>query len=599
MLRRAILRGQICLLASLAVLLLWQLPSSGVVGLETGEQVTVSMNKVWPINNPTEMYPYYSLPFCTPPEVQTKYMTFGQIMRGDRLVNSLYNINYRENQERKPICERALSEDDVDAMRNAIENSYMFEIFVADLPVVRPLGIRTKENGQIKYWLVNNMDFNLGYNEGQVVAVNITTDVDLFDITQHKDGMKAQFSYSVNWFPSTIPASSRLQQQLAGSFTHHTQSLDIHWLAIINSFVLVLLIVSLLLLIILRVVRSDLSKYLHIPDEELTAGGEEESGWKLLHADVFRAPQHRMWFCALVGAGAQLFLMVIGTVLVGTSGLYLFERGGVLTFAFATFLVTAFLAGYLSAWLYRKLGGQKWAWNIVITAMMFVGPLFVIWSFLNSVAWAHQSTAALPFTTVIFLFFSWSCVTVPLTVLGGIMGRSNAAKWVDAGQAFPCKTNKLAREIPQCHWYHAPLAQMFASGFLPFSAIYIELHYVFSSVWGTKIYTLYGILLLTFVMLLLVASTVSVLLTYFHLNAEDHRWWWRSFGSGGSVSLFFYVYCIYYFFTSTRMFGFLQCSFFFGYSLLVAWGIFLMMGFVTFISNFVFVNYIYSRIKSD
>merc|ERR1719217_674160 len=38
-------------------------------------------------------------------------------------------------------------------------------------------------------------------------------------------------------------------------------------------------------------------------------------------------------------------------------------------------------------------------------------------------------------------------------------------------------------------------------------------------------------------MLLLVAATVTVLFTYFHLNAEDHRWWWRSFSSGGAVEL--------------------------------------------------------------
>merc|ERR1719476_840879 len=86
---------------------------------------------------------------------------------------------------------------------------------------------------------------------------------------------------------------------------------------------------------------------------------------------------------------------------------------------------------------------------------------------------------------------------------------------------FPCKTNKLAREIPACRWYQSPMTQMFATGFLPFSAIYIELHYIFNSVWGPRIYSLYGILLLAFSMLLLVAATVTVLFPYFHLNAED------------------------------------------------------------------------------
>jgi hypothetical protein len=52
--------------------------------------------------------------------------------------------------------------------------------------------------------------------------------------------------------------------------------------------------------------------------------------------------------------------------------------------------------------------------------------------------------------------------------------------------------------------------RVFASGFLPFSAIYIELHYIFSSVWGHGSYTLFGILTLAFVMLLTVTAFITV-----------------------------------------------------------------------------------------
>ncbi|CAK9054426.1 Transmembrane 9 superfamily member 4 (Endomembrane protein 10) (Transmembrane nine protein 4) (AtTMN4) [Durusdinium trenchii] len=236
--------------------------------------------------------------------------------------------------------------------------------------------------------------------------------------------------------------------------------------------------------------------------------------------------------------------------------------------------------------------------NIFITALCFMGPAFLIWSFLNTVAIFYGSTAAFPFPTILLMFAMWACVTFPLTVLGGIIGRHRSIKQAQAeGSPFPCKTNKLAREIPACRWYQSPITQMFASGFLPFSAIYIELHYIFNSVWGPRIYFLYGILLLAFTMLLLVAGTVTVLFTYFHLNAEDHRWWWRAFCSGVAVSVFFYLYCI-YFFLQTGMTGFLQCSFFFLYSLLAAHGIALTLGCVSFYCTYFFVIYIYSRIKA-
>ena len=39
-------------------------------------------------------------------------------------------------------------------------------------------------------------------------------------------------------------------------------------------------------------------------------------------------------------------------------------------------------------------------------------------------------------------------------------------------------------------------------GFLPFSAISVELYYVFATVWGREHYALYGILLLVFIILL-------------------------------------------------------------------------------------------------
>jgi hypothetical protein len=59
---------------------------------------------------------------------------------------------------------------------------------------------------------------------------------------------------------------------------------------------------------------------------------------------------------------------------------------------------------------------------------------------------------------------------------------------------------------------------MFMAGFLPFSAIYIELHYIFASVWGHKIYTLFGILFIAFIMLFIVTSFITVALVYFQAS---------------------------------------------------------------------------------
>jgi Endomembrane protein 70 len=75
------------------------------------------------------------------------------------------------------------------------------------------------------------------------------------------------------------------------------------------------------------------------------------------------------------------------------------------------------------------------------------------------------------------------------------------------------------------------------AGFLPFSAIYIELYYIFASVWGHKVYTIYSILFIVFIILIIVTAFITIALTYFQLAVEDHRWWWRSFLCGGSTGV--------------------------------------------------------------
>lgn len=140
---------------------------------------------------------------------------------------------------------------------------------------------------------------------------------------------------------------------------------------------------------------------------------------------------------------------------------------------------------------------------------------------------------------------------------------------------------------------------MFMAGFLPFSAIYIELHYIFASVWGHKIYTLFGILFIALIMLFIVTSFITVALIYFQLAREDHRWWWRSFFSGGSTGFFIYGYSFFYFFQRSSMDGWLQSSFYFGYMAIISYAFFLMLGYVGFMSSLTFVKHIYGVVKCD
>jgi len=140
---------------------------------------------------------------------------------------------------------------------------------------------------------------------------------------------------------------------------------------------------------------------------------------------------------------------------------------------------------------------------------------------------------------------------------------------------------------------------MFLAGFLPFSAIYIELHYIFNSIWGHKIYTLFGILFLAFIMLFIVTSFITIALIYFQLAREDHRWWWRSFLNGGATGLFILGYSFFYYFQRSEMDGFFQATYFFGYMAVTSYAFFIMLGSLGFCSSLAFVRHICSVIKTD
>jgi transmembrane 9 superfamily protein 3 len=85
-------------------------------------------------------------------------------------------------------------------------------------------------------------------------------------------------------------------------------------------------------------------------------------------------------------------------------------------------------------------------------------------------------------------------------------------------------------------------------------------------------------MLLVFVILVIVTICVTIVGTYFLLNAENYHWQWTSFFSAASTALYVYLYSIYYFNMKTKMSGFFQTSFYFGYTLMFCLGLGILCG---------------------
>ncbi|XP_057308741.1 transmembrane 9 superfamily member 1-like [Hydractinia symbiolongicarpus] len=571
---------------------------SPVVAYKDGERVPVYVNKVGPYFNPHETYHYYSLPVCRPDKVEHRSLTLGEVLDGDRMAVAMYDIKFNQNVKDIVLCAESLKLKDIDELRHAIEELYYFEFILDDLPIRGFIG-HLEESGFLphthKIHLWTHLNFNIEYNGNEVITANVTTSghepVDLDEIKEYP--VEVKFTYSVAWTKTNVPHSERLTKNKAEGF--FPKSLEIHWLSILNSSVLVFLLIGFVVIILMRILRNDFQRYNVSDEENMEELDQDDYGWKIIHSDVFRFPGHRALLCSILGNGCQFLALCFGIIIMALLGMFNVHRHGSMnTAAVLLYALTCCVAGYVSNSMYKQINGEKWAWNLVLTASLFSVPFFVIWSIVNSIAWSYQSTQALPFTTVLLLMLVWLLVGFPLTVVGGIFGKN----WTSGFDA-PCRTKNIPREIPTVPWYRSAPVYMCVGGFLPFSAISVELYYIFATLWGREQYTLYGILFIIFVILLSVTASISIALTYFQLAAEDYRWWWRSLISAGSTGLFVFVYALFYYHKRSNMSGFLQGVQFFGYTLLACYIFFLMLGTVSFFASLKFIKYIYRNLKMD
>merc|ERR1719321_2015686 len=81
---------------------------------------------------------------------------------------------------------------------------------------------------------------------------------------------------------------------------------QVHWFSILNSLMIVLFLSSMVAMILLRTLHRDISRYNELATSEDTT---EETGWKLVHGDVFRKPPHAKLLACSVGSGVQILGM--------------------------------------------------------------------------------------------------------------------------------------------------------------------------------------------------------------------------------------------------------------------------------------------------
>ncbi|KAG4153104.1 hypothetical protein ERO13_D04G163600v2 [Gossypium hirsutum] len=558
---------------------------------QSDDPVTLWVNKVGPYNNPQETYNYYSLPFCHPgTNPSHKWGGLGEVLGGNELIDSQIDIKFQKNVDKSTICQLELDEAKVRQFKDAIENSYWFEFFMDDLPLWGFVGElhpdKNSDNG--KHVLYTHKNIVIKYNKDQIIHVNLTQE----SPKPLEAGRVLDLTYSVKWLQTNVTFARRFDVYLDYPFFEH----QIHWFSVFNSFMMVIFLTGLVSMILMRTLRNDYAKYAREDDdlESLERDVSEESGWKLVHGDVFRPPRYLALLSAVVGTGAQLAMLVLLVILLAIVGTLYVGRGAIVTTFILCYAFTSFISGYVSGGMYSRNGGKNWIKAMILTASLFPFMCFGIGFILNTIAIFYGSLAAIPFGTMVVVFVIWAFISFPLALLGTVVGRN----WSGAPNN-PCRVKTIPRPIPEKKWYLTPSVVSMMGGLLPFGSIFIEMYFVFTSFWNYKVYYVYGFMLLVFLILIIVTICVTIVGTYFLLNAENYHWQWTSFFSAASTAIYVYLYSVYYYHVKTKMSGFFQTSFYFGYTLMFCLGLGILCGAVGYLGSNLFVRRIYRNIKCD
>jgi transmembrane 9 superfamily protein 2/4 len=617
-------------------------------------------------------YDYYHFDFCelgenpvtgaNNPTIGTAVSeNLGQILMGERIRHSPYEVRMKEDVQCRALCKRNYTWEEKSTKKNkkkkykqifnAIRKDYMHHWIMDNLPVVEctsncrggqeytegqvihkfpyyrlgfPVGcaigparksmtvctVNTIANMYPEEVFINNhVDITVDYHESaefdgsRIVGATISprsihhksvdnldcgagNDPQPFNLTKQRSQLDIIYTYSVIFRPSELKWASRWD-----SYLQSAESTSIHWFSIVNSLIIVVFLSGMIGVILVRTLHKDIARY---NTAEQVEEAQEEFGWKLVHGDVFRPPANSMLLSVLLGTGAQISLMALVTLIFACLGfLSPATRGGLMTAMLVMFVFLGTPAGFVSARMYKMFGGEQWKSNVLMTAFLCPGIVFFVFFILNLILWYKESSAAVPFGTLCALVALWFCISVPLTFLGAYLGFKKPAI------EHPVRTNTIPRQIPPQSLYTQFFPGIAMGGILPFGCVFIQLFFILNSIWGHKLYYVFGFLMIVFLILTITVIESTILLCYFHLCAEEYRWWWRAFLTAGSSSGYLFLYALLFYVKRMEVDGTINLILYVGYTASATFLFWLLTGTMGFFGCFAFVRKIYSVVKVD
>lgn len=542
------------------------LPGIAPNNYQEGYSLTVYANK---LTSPKDHVPfdYYSMGYCAPKsgkKPRSTHLSLGQVLIGERHEPTDYELLMRVDEPCKQLCEKELTVDEVNTFVKRVDLDYLTKMNLDNMPIIMrgptstgeevfrlgyPVGFQV--NGTNERCLFNHLSFKVmvhkpkfsraalysppgGQEVYRVVGFEVAPEsIDggcasraAGETPKHAcvtEGRSAtvNWTYGVSFEESPLEWATRWDPLLNAT----PGVREIQWFSIINSLMIALFLTAMVALVLLRTVYLDFARYNSMDNEEEV---QEESGWKLIHGDVFRPPRAAGLLSVFVGSGMQLIAMMSVTLGFAVLGfLSPANRGGLLTALLTCWVFTSSFCGYHAAKLYTNLGGENKKAVTLGSAFFFSSIAFSVFFSLNLLLWFNGSTGAVPFLTLLLLLLLWFGISVPLNVLGAYAGyKAKALEW-------PVRTNQIPREIPHSSAVPPMVFAVFC-GVLPFGTVFLELVFVLNSLSNNLLLYYFGF---TFIVALILAVTCAevVRLRNGEASCEEFGCWMRV-GGGSCVS---------------------------------------------------------------
>lgn len=561
-------------------------------------------------------YYHQAFRFCRPekgPEWVRE--SLGSIIFGDRIRTSPFELHMARNETCKALCDtQKFDARSAKFVNRKIWQGYDINWLVDGLPAAQllqdpltqelfrspgfPLG-QFDKNGQTllnNHWEILIDIHKAGITGKQYRVVGILVQPESYrdskvlgdgtaecgdssrPLILNEDGeTPVTWTYSVYWRLSDTAWATRWDEYL------HVYDPKIHWFSLINSSIFVVLLVGMVSMVLLRALRKDIERYNRLDSynlDDLTGtsavdedGVQEDSGWKLVHGDVFRSARYPLLLSVLLGNGAQLFIMTGLTLVFALLGfLSPSNRGFLATVILLLYTIFGFVGGYVSSRVYKTFGGERWKLNIILTPVLVPVIVFTTFFFLNLWVWGKGSSGAVPLTTMIAIVAIWFIISVPLSAGGSWLAFKQPAF------STPTKVNQIPRQIPPCARSLRPLPSLLMTGVLPFGAIFVELYFIMSSLWTGKIYYMFGFLFICYALMIITTACTTILLVYFLLCAEDYRWHWRAFLGAGMTGVYVFIMALGFWMMRVSFGGLTGAVLYVGYSALVGFLVFVLTG---------------------